>query len=441
MKNNIRKVIRKHIDNLFENKSYLTHDNGGRPFSVHKTDEFLYIFKHTLQVYDNVLKVFSGGKEDENSSVLIELAARGKDKKDPLYYKDLKHKYLFVGSEVYVFESDEPITKFYTVIGNSDVPYPIALSENLAFFMLDKVYIDKSEFPEKIEWKNAYDYFYRHKGEKKIYKKHKFQNYKLIEKSPLKESVKTKKLGNFSLDSGSVVFIDPSHLNDISSEVEIMSKGKLKTNKNQVKQVKTGLYLSLFGGDGTFDVYGVYDPESKWPHLPYKLVIHARNKEDFPEGMSLYESTLDYYPGYSDDGTSDWLSTIRDKSSTVLNKELKKIEDKVLKSGCPKGSEEGNFWQKWLYANMITTSLQDGFYVEPVLVKKAIKYYEECLNNKKIKEFTRDSYKIFKSQVEETLNALKKEKPMDEGHQKGMHYAPGFMDTRQRNHANSKKGL
>jgi hypothetical protein len=403
MKNKLRLTIKEYINNLFEGESYLIHDNGGRPFSVHKDDNHLYVFKQTLLTYDNVLKIFSGDKEDDNSSVLIELAANGKKESLELYYKELKHKYLFVGSEVYTFECDDEIIKFYSQIGNSDVPYPVALTKDNAFFMLDKIYVDRSEFPKNTDWKDAYTNFY----EDKNLKKHRFYNLKMIvslKQSPIrehiirtivrkqvdniiKEEIIQKRLGEFGLDSGSVIFIDPAHLDNIQGELEKMNTGKFKTNKNQVKQIKTGLYLSLFGGDGTFDVYGVYDTENDWPHLPYKLVIHTRNPIDFPEGINLYESTSNYYPGLSDDGTSDILSTIRDKTSPIVNKELKKLEKKVLNDKTkvyPEKEEE--FIQKWAYANLITTSLQDGFFIEPELIGKALEYYREVLDEPKIKE-------------------------------------------------------
>lgn len=177
---------------LTEDEDYITHANGGRPFSIHKGDNFLYIFKHTLQTYDNVLNILTGDKEDENSSVIIELGAKGKKHTDELYFKTLKHKYLFVGTEIYSFETDEPITKYYSLIGNSNVPYPVGVSKDYAYFMLDKVYIDKSEFPKDINWKDAYGYFYGHKGDKEEddYKKHKMEHLKNIEKNPLRETIK-----------------------------------------------------------------------------------------------------------------------------------------------------------------------------------------------------------------------------------------------------------
>jgi len=385
------------------------------------------------------LNIFTGDKEDENSSVLIELAANGKDKKDILYYKKLKHKYLFVGEEVYVFETDEPIIKYYSLIGNSDVTYPVALSKEKAYYMKDKICINRSEFPKGTDWKNSYTQFY----DNEELAQEKFKNVKKLEKNPLNEAIEHRKLGEFGLDSGQAIIVDPAHLENCSKEIKNMLKGDFKSDEGKgtksLGKYNTGLYLSLFGGDGTFDVYGVYDSNAEHSHMPYKLVIHVRHPDDFPKDIPLYESTSNYYPGYSDDGTSDHLSAIRDKTSPILNKELKKMEKNILDSGYPK-NEQGKFWQKWMYANMITTSLQDGFFMEPDLIKKAIKYYKEVLDPEEIKNNSYGS-KEFKPEVEETLKALEAEKPLGGGKNKKFYYAPGFMDKNQRKQANTKKDL
>ena len=233
----VRKTLLKEVSD-----NYITHFNGGRTFSVHNSDNFLYVFKNAFQIHDNVLKIFNEDKEDDNSSILVKLSAKGKDKKEDLYYKELKHKYLFIGEEVYSFETDDEITKFYTPIGNSDVAYPVALSKENAYFMLDKQYVDRSEFPKDINWKDAYQYFYGHEDfeNKDKLKKKKFKNSKMVEKNPLRENkvrsliretiseiltekVIHKRLGQFGLDSGQAIIVDPAHLD--SCELPTHAKG------------------------------------------------------------------------------------------------------------------------------------------------------------------------------------------------------------------------
>jgi len=134
----------------------------------------------------------------------------------------------------------------------------------------------------------------------------------------------------------------------------------------------------------------------------------------------LNESTTNYYPGYSDDGTSDSLSKIRIKTSKLVNDELLKVEEKVLKlKGDGDNAEETAFYQKWMYANLIITSLQDGFFINKKLMDKASKYYKETLQNEFI-----NSNKKMKLQVMEVIKELQKLEPVNNG----KFYAPRFME-------------
>ena len=48
-----------------------------------------------------------------------------------------KTRYVFIGHNVYEFTALEPITKFVSPVGGSDVPYPIAYSQNYVYFFID----------------------------------------------------------------------------------------------------------------------------------------------------------------------------------------------------------------------------------------------------------------------------------------------------------------
>ena len=160
---------------------YLVHDNGGRPFMVWKSGKNVVgiykktqkyydlpdearekvdsqigdrtkLYTHLIKQYSNVKKVLPGrdysGYSKHGNSILLELPGS---------------KYVYVGECIYEFTSQEPILKYYSWLGNSDVPYPVAISKNYAFFMLDKVYIARSEFPKGVDWADAYGAFYGHK--------------------------------------------------------------------------------------------------------------------------------------------------------------------------------------------------------------------------------------------------------------------------------------
>lgn len=154
-------------------KSYEIHDNGGRPFRVdiqgnnvtvwmtkvsyEKVDgEFKDIVhppKQILEVTTNTLfvgkKSPKGGydglkpKEAEGNSILLEVGA----------------KYIYIGSEIYEFQpvKGDTIEKYYSDIGNSDVPYPYAIGKTHVYIMVDKVAVSKDFFDMK---KGIYEQYY-----------------------------------------------------------------------------------------------------------------------------------------------------------------------------------------------------------------------------------------------------------------------------------------
>jgi hypothetical protein len=137
-------------DNIF------TLDNGGRPFIVNLDDKISTIYKQEIRFeYD---KMFIDKGKNKNSSVLL--------KKD--------NKYIFVGDKVYEFTTDDKIIDFKSPIGNSAVPYPVAIGEKNIYFMLDNVYVDKKEIGDS---KDFYGTFY---DNKETLTTNKMKNYKCL---------------------------------------------------------------------------------------------------------------------------------------------------------------------------------------------------------------------------------------------------------------------
>lgn len=169
---------------------FLVHDNGREPFlvswsprgrsvSIYKKSKEYYnlpweaqekvlenasdktkLYTQLIKKYSNVKKVFPGrdysGYAEHGNTVLIELP---------------QSKYVFVGESIYEF-TGQPIINYYSYLGPNDVPYPVALSADYAYFMLDKVYISRDEFPKSIDWSNAYIAFYGHDWPSESVKKH-----------------------------------------------------------------------------------------------------------------------------------------------------------------------------------------------------------------------------------------------------------------------------
>jgi hypothetical protein len=134
-------------------KSYQIHDNGGRPFRVEIDGMKVSVFKTVEDEEEKHLfdvtadKVFIGKKsptggydglkpkEAEGNSILLLVGS----------------KYMYIGSEIYQFEpvKGDSIEKYYSDIGNSDVPYPYAVGKTHMYIMLDKVAVEKSFFDKK----------------------------------------------------------------------------------------------------------------------------------------------------------------------------------------------------------------------------------------------------------------------------------------------------
>lgn len=160
---------------LNESEQYKTLDNGGTPFIV-DVDKNAVIFK---QAHSYEFQDFFDGAED------------GGDENAALLFKIEDNRYLFVGTEIYEFDAPAPIEKFFAKIGNSAVPYPVALTADDALFMLDKKYVARSEFDEDTDWADCYGEFYEMDDDLKK----DFENVEEIEPRVVAESV-----GSFVLE-------------------------------------------------------------------------------------------------------------------------------------------------------------------------------------------------------------------------------------------------
>jgi hypothetical protein len=161
-------------------KEYYILKNGGWPFIVEiYNEDNKFIIKENNDkaktIYkSSFLKKFLGkntnGKDVGNSILfLISINAN----------KTI-YKYLYIGSEIYSFTSDIPITKYYSPIGNSDTSYPYAKNKYDTFIMLDKCIIDNDLIDEEDD---VYGFYYKtsmNKKNKVVYDK--FDDLKIIVK-------------------------------------------------------------------------------------------------------------------------------------------------------------------------------------------------------------------------------------------------------------------
>ena len=170
---------KKKMLNIPEQQIFSIHDNGGIPYTVVICErpffiEPMPICNTTITIYNNkppkvVEKVYRKFKKvfigvdyiegQHGNSILIQLT---------------NTQYVYIGHIIYEFETSDQIQKYYSNLGNSDVPYPVAIGEKNAYFMLDREYVAKEniyrnvksaikyskDFTEK-EWADCYGYYYR----------------------------------------------------------------------------------------------------------------------------------------------------------------------------------------------------------------------------------------------------------------------------------------
>ena len=148
-------------------KTYFTHYNGGRPYLV-------YIKKNDVNIYsslDNIDASLCSNNDNENKWVYVNFVQHFTAKKvfigeSPLirmtnYSGGHGKQYdgntilIYMGSNNYIRISNiiekiyinDEIEKYYSFIGNSDVPYPMAIGKkNIYFFLFPEGYLPKNEF-------------------------------------------------------------------------------------------------------------------------------------------------------------------------------------------------------------------------------------------------------------------------------------------------------
>jgi hypothetical protein len=152
---------------------YLIHDNGGRPFKVDITeninenkvkiykrlpdnDDYLYEAEPCLEYTPERIFIgmsplsektrFSGGhgpRFDGNSILL--------------HIKD--NEYVSIGCDIYGFTTDHRITRYFSDVGGSDVPYPYAIDDhNNIYLLIEDVIL--SNVPEE-HFDDPYSYYYK----------------------------------------------------------------------------------------------------------------------------------------------------------------------------------------------------------------------------------------------------------------------------------------
>ena len=184
------KWVKQNSTRKVKGMQYDIHDNGGKPFRVVVDGKTAIIFK---QDYDEEADVLRIGKKllelsfkeifiGDNDKNQEHYEPKGADKGNTILLKLTDTKYQFIGLSIQTFETikGENILKYYSPVGNNDVPYPYAVGEKYTYLMIESVYIPNEVLDAN---EGPYEQYYVHVHKNKNIKK-------LAKKLPMKTIVK-----------------------------------------------------------------------------------------------------------------------------------------------------------------------------------------------------------------------------------------------------------
>jgi hypothetical protein len=156
--------------NTTENE-YLIHDNGGRPFKVcinwptktvflkgYLSWDDMKLGYVDLGEFKDVERIFIGPDNNFANSAGLRAEFLG----NSILLEVSERSYVHItGMGVRSFTTEERIHEYFSPVGNNDVPYPYATSDNFIYFLSDGVYYtEKSTQPKKpvIDFVTEFDY-------------------------------------------------------------------------------------------------------------------------------------------------------------------------------------------------------------------------------------------------------------------------------------------
>ena len=140
---------------------YMIHDNRDRPFIVDdtKSEKNAVVYKTKLvdDEYERGTKILTTSYErlfvGDNLMKDPHYEEVGWAKGNSLLLQISDKHYIHVGDCVFSFEpvEDDTIVKYYSPVGNNDVPYPYAVGKKNVYFMWDKTYYPVELFDLKTD--------------------------------------------------------------------------------------------------------------------------------------------------------------------------------------------------------------------------------------------------------------------------------------------------
>jgi hypothetical protein len=161
-------------------KTYFTHFNGGRPYLIYiknkdvaiynvpenfTIDESSYNSNDIKWMYINLVKKYKASKIFIGKSPLISMTKFSKGYGSKFDGNTIlllvNNNYIYIKDNIEKLKINDEIIKYYSFIGNNDVPYPMAIGKkNIYFFEYQKGYlpiIEFQKFKTKKDLQNIFD--------------------------------------------------------------------------------------------------------------------------------------------------------------------------------------------------------------------------------------------------------------------------------------------
>ena len=231
-------------------KRYYTHNNGGREYLVYLGKKDAYIYEKPTKIeidWSNYSR-----EDDDNRWMYIKLVKHVKFIKafvgnspvckmtkfsggigkrfdgNSILLQTSKNKYVYIGSMIEDIKIDDQVIRYYSPVGNNDVPYPYAIGKKyIMSFVYPYGYISKKYFPgigkgDRIyDYKFMYDYdpFFIPFGKKRSKYKITIEEFDEIRNKPLSE-------------------ISTDTVKTLAKMFHVVSSGSKKTVAETIKRVR-----------------------------------------------------------------------------------------------------------------------------------------------------------------------------------------------------------
>jgi len=167
-------------------KTYMTMHNGDQPYTVIIQGNHVMVLKND---YDESSNKFIPGKK--LLDMKVDEIHIGEDplKVSPVWEPKFKgnsmlvksgNKYTYIGRKIYSFQPKDKIVKYFSMMGNSLMPYPYAQGDKHTYLVIEEKLVDNDVLDLS---KDAYDQFYQYKDaelQDKIQKASKDMKIKMI---------------------------------------------------------------------------------------------------------------------------------------------------------------------------------------------------------------------------------------------------------------------